>query len=410
MRRLALLLTASVLVAGCSSSSSGVIDAKDEAAGAASPSETTGAGEQGGGPAVSSYAVAEPGRFDGRTRKPDVLITGPEPLPASLVDRVRSLDKVAAVLPLSIASASIDGRTLTVAAVDPAAFRRFTPAPSASADFVWDRVAAGEVAVDSAVSKKLVSRDDRMQLGTREDSPTVRVGAYAPLVHRSAAIGETQPVIHAVVNAKRGEQLGMPGANALLVSTGTWTPSVLETTLARILPDGVTAQVLALELETSSQTAVLTDRSVSDAVGHFTYTNGPDGTINPDSGWVEEYIRTEQVPILGTVTCNKGMLPQLRWALREVVARGLADEIHPEEYAGCYYPRYIGRDPSNGLSLHSWGIAVDLNVPGNLRGTVGEIDRTVVAIFKKWGFAWGGDWNYTDPMHFELNRVVTRTR
>ncbi len=409
MRRLALLLTASVLVAGCSSTG-GDIDAGDErASAAATPTEAVEAGKQGQEQeqAVTSYAVAKPGKFDGRTQKPDVLITGSQPLSDSLVDRVRSLDKVAAVLPLSVASASIDGRTLSVAAVDPAGFRRFTPPPSASADFVWDRVAGGEVAVDSSVSKKLVSDGDLMQLGTREDSPTVHVGAYAPLVHRSAGIGQTQPVIHAVVNAKRGEQLGIPDANALLVSTGTWTPSVLEKTLDEMLPDGVTAQLLALELETGSQTAVLTGPSVSDAVGDFTYTNGPDGTINPDAGWVEEYIRTEEVPILGTVTCNKGMLPQLRWALSEVVARGLADEIHPEEYAGCYYPRYIGRDPSNGLSLHSWGIAVDLNVPGNLRGTAGEIDRTVVAIFKKWGFAWGGDWNYTDPMHFEMNRVVS---
>jgi hypothetical protein len=34
------------------------------------------------------------------------------------------------------------------------------------------------------------------------------------------------------------------------------------------------------------------------------------------------------------------------------------------------------------------------------------MDRRVVAIMKKWGMAWGGDWNYTDPMHFEMNRVV----
>jgi hypothetical protein len=121
---------------------------------------------------------------------------------------------------------------------------------------------------------------------------------------------------------------------------------------------------------------------------------------------VATYIRTEQVPILGSVTCNKGMLPQLRAALTEVVQRGLADSIHPEEYAGCYYPRYIGRTPANGLSLHSWGIAVDLNVPGNQRGTVGEMGRQVVDIFEKWGFAWGGRWRYTDPMHFEMNRVV----
>jgi hypothetical protein len=45
-------------------------------------------------------------------------------------------------------------------------------------------------------------------------------------------------------------------------------------------------------------------------------------------------------------------------------------------------------------------------VPGNQRGTAGEMDRSVVAIFKKWGFAWGGDWHYTDPMHFEMNALV----
>ena len=40
----------------------------------------------------------------------------------------------------------------------------------------------------------------------------------------------------------------------------------------------------------------------------------------------------------------------------------------------------------------------------------GEIDATVVSIFKKWGFAWGGDWSWTDPMHFELERLVRARR
>jgi hypothetical protein len=100
------------------------------------------------------------------------------------------------------------------------------------------------------------------------------------------------------------------------------------------------------------------------------------------------------------------MLPQLRSALAEVQRSGLSGAIHPGEYGGCYVPRFIAHNPANGLSLHTWGMAVDLNVPGNLRGTVGEMDRRVVAIFKKWGFAWGGDWSYTDPMHFEMDRVV----
>ena len=105
------------------------------------------------------------------------------------------------------------------------------------------------------------------------------------------------------------------------------------------------------------------------------------------------------------MTCNRAIFPQLEAALREVVERGLSDELHPSEYAGCYYPRFIAG--STTLSNHSFGLAFDFNVPGNQRGTAGEMDRDVVAIFKKWGFAWGGDWNYTDPMHFEMNQLVT---
>ena len=150
-----------------------------------------------------------------------------------------------------------------------------------------------------------------------------------------------------------------------------------------------------------------TGGSVAAAVGTFSYRWFADGSVQPDPAWVAANIRTEEVPILGSVTGHRVLFPQLRGALREIVARGLADEIHPGEFGGCYVPRFIGRDPGNGLSLHTWGIAVDLNVPGNLRGSRGEIDRDVVAIFKKWGFAWGGDWSWTDPMHFELARIVS---
>ncbi|MPZ60681.1 MAG: hypothetical protein GEU93_05170 [Propionibacteriales bacterium] len=136
--------------------------------------------------------------------------------------------------------------------------------------------------------------------------------------------------------------------------------------------------------------------------GDFTYRYFANGAIEPDPDWVAKYIVTEPVPILGEVQCHRLMIPQLRAALQQVVDEGLASEIHPEEYAGCYVPRFIGRDPRNPVSLHTWGIAVDLNVPGNQRGTVGEIDRRVVEIFKSWGFGWGGDWSWTDPMHFEL--------
>ena len=178
--------------------------------------------------------------------------------------------------------------------------------------------------------------------------------------------------------------------------------------IERIAGDQASVQMLdavaRFGLDTSVQQTAFLVGTVSDAVGTFNYTVLGGGRIAPDPAWVSEHIATGTVPIIGSVTCNRLIFPQLEAALREIEARGLADEIHADEYAGCYYPRFIAGTTS--LSNHSFGLALDFNVSGNQRGTVGEMDRTVVAIFKKWGFAWGGDWRYTDPMHFEMNAVV----
>lgn len=61
-----------------------------------------------------------------------------------------------------------------------------------------------------------------------------------------------------------------------------------------------------------------------------------------------------------------------------------------------------------GRSLHSWGIAVDINPetnpyqPGNYGPPTTDLPSQVIDIFKKYGFAWGGDWpGERDAMHFE---------
>ena len=59
------------------------------------------------------------------------------------------------------------------------------------------------------------------------------------------------------------------------------------------------------------------------------------------------------------------------------------------------------------LSNHSWGLAVDLNAQANPMTNDGrnhtDMPPAVVAIFRKWGFEWGGDYTgkRKDPMHFE---------
>ncbi len=226
----------------------------------------------------------------------------------------------------------------------------------------------------------------------------MHIGAYAEQVLQ----------IDAVVNETWIPTLGMKPANALVINTGSTAPTSLRKAIEQIIGAQGSVQMLdavaryGLDIN-ATQTAFLVG-SVADAVGVFTYTVLGGGRIAPAAAWVSAHIATAAVPILGTVTCNRMVFPQLRAALEEIVARGLADKIHPGEYAGCYYPRFIAGTTS--LSNHSFGLALDLNVPGNGRGTVGQMDRTVVSIFKRWGFAWGGDWGYTDPMHFEMNALI----
>jgi hypothetical protein len=117
-------------------------------------------------------------------------------------------------------------------------------------------------------------------------------------------------------------------------------------------------------------------------------------------GFLRRYIVHRRVPILGTVTCHRAMVPHLRAALRSLARRGLAHLVDPGDYAGCYAPRRI--QPRGQLSLHAWGLAVDLNASRNpFRGRSRQ-DRRLVRTMERNGFTWGGRWpTRPDPMHFE---------
>jgi len=127
---------------------------------------------------------------------------------------------------------------------------------------------------------------------------------------------------------------------------------------------------------------------------------GPDW-VTPDPAWVRREIRSARVPILGSVTCHRRMIPALRRAMADLERRGLAHLVDPGDYAGCYAPRRI--QPRGQLSLHAWGLAVDLNASRNpFRGTSHQ-DPRLVRVMEKHGFTWGGRWpTRPDPMHFEL--------
>ena len=346
------------------------------------------------------HAVPPPGPRTERLWPADMLVFSQDPLSEQMVADIRGIKGIRKVVPLSLAQASIENRTYNVAAVDPATYRLFTPAGSADTLGVWTRVAGGEIAATAKVGHQLEDKDGYITLGSSEDAPRIHVGAYAPQI----------PSVDLVINTRWAEDLGMVMNNAVLITTGINSPQVVRPTIERIV--GKKASVQALDVVARVgldpdvlQTAVFTGGSISSVVGTFNYRVIGGGRIAPDPSWVAAHIGTETMPILGAMTCNTAIFPQLRAALDEIVSRGLAGEIHPGEYAGCYYPRFIAN--TTVLSNHSFGLAFDLNVPGNQRGTAGEMDRSVVSIFQNWGFTWGGTWGYTDPMHFELNRVAS---
>ena len=395
LRRLCALLVA--VVAGAALGGCGAA-AKPHAAATKAPTRTDVPAE------LRDVAMPHPGKVKTPLFTQDLLVYSQDPLPKDVVSAIRAVKGVQATEQFSMASFYVEEQQVTYAAVDPDKFRRYMPAATAQDTEVWDRVADGELGVTPSIRDAIAVQDDSVKLGNGQDAPTLHIGAFAPLNEDL-----NRPFINAVVNERWAPKLHMPAGNALLISTNLVDPAKVQPAVKALAGDKATVQILGpgRNLDPhAALTAVLTGGSVAQAVGSFTYTVNGDGTVNPDPRWVSQYIRTEQVPILGAVRCNKAMLPQLRAALTEVVKLGLASKVHANEYGGCYVPRYIGHDPSQGLSFHTWGTAIDLNVPGNQRGTVGTIDRRVVQIFKRWGFNWGGTWRYTDPMHFEMAHLV----
>ncbi|MDQ4095345.1 MAG: M15 family metallopeptidase [Actinomycetota bacterium] len=148
--------------------------------------------------------------------------------------------------------------------------------------------------------------------------------------------------------------------------------------------------------------AVLPQLIIKDTFGEFAARPLEDGRVEIEPHWVRRNITTARVPILGEVTCHRLLFPQLRAALRDIQRQGLAHAIHPEQFAGCYSPRFISSNPDGRLSHHSWGVAIDINAWENGFGTKADLDMRIVEIFEdRWGFTWGGRWIVPDGMHFE---------
>ena len=140
------------------------------------------------------------------------------------------------------------------------------------------------------------------------------------------------------------------------------------------------------------------------------------GSENPDPSWeadiLHSFILPEPIPYIGGKVVKRVRFHEKMWhfalmALNDVKNEGYWDLLAP--WGGSY--AFRRRAGGSNLSVHSWGIAFDINPEGNpmqvsgskVKGVLAETARgqELVKLFEEWGFYWGGRWTRPDPMHFQ---------
>jgi hypothetical protein len=145
------------------------------------------------------------------------------------------------------------------------------------------------------------------------------------------------------------------------------------------------------------------------ALGEFSYRVNGDGSVTQEAAWRSANITYGSIGQLRLQSgCHRRVRPALQAAMNELIAAGLEHTINyydANRAGGCYYPRFNRLTPDSrlgSLSRHSWGQAVDTNTVGSCQGCAPpDMNCATVRIFRKHGFAWGGNFLRPDGMHFE---------
>ena len=232
---------------------------------------------------------------------------------------------------------------------------------------------------------------------------SVRVGAVVP----DDAVGWSEVLL----NRDVGRQLGIAHERYLLAQPS---EELTQPVWKRKLIPFVGDDPLRVDVAGSTRyvrvaSGVRPPILVKQRFGEFAATPQADPAyLTIDPAWVERNIVSTEVPLLGTVTCHRKLIPMVRGALYEIAASSLASEV--KVYSGCWASRTVSRSPTAPPSYHAYGAAIDINAPQNPYGTKPTMNPEVVRIFESWGFNWGGDFLIPDGHHFEFWRIPDQLR
>ncbi len=142
-------------------------------------------------------------------------------------------------------------------------------------------------------------------------------------------------------------------------------------------------------------------------LGEFSYRPTAGSSILVAASWTSSNIawKIRYTDIKLGNNCHRIVAVAVQGALTEIKNAGLSRFINTRNtnrYGGCFVGRYNRLAGNFGApSRHAWGMAIDINTDTNPQGGVPQMNCAVVRIFRKWGFAWGGNFWPADGMHFE---------
>ncbi len=221
-------------------------------------------------------------RRAGHLLQADVLVVAQRSLPARLVARLRRLGGVAAAVRVDAGRVRVNGVFVNVLGVNPAAFRPFAARPTARSAALWENVTAGGIAISYTMG-----RQDRLS-----PAKPVRVVGASPMKLPVAGFGTVGiGGVDAVVSDAVARSLGLPSANAIVVSAPHTRLDRLMAKIKRLAPARTAVAPLVTQV----------------VVGNATVTTGAAGAVGIGAGQGHGLTPLEVANFLAAAKSRLGM-------------------------------------------------------------------------------------------------------
>ena len=187
-----------------------------------------------------------------------MIVVAPSSLPSGTLAAIRRLPGVTGGQSVEAAKIQVNGKYTAVLGVDPSAFRGYAAQKTAASDQLWQSVADGAMTVSYTMG-----RLDKLPLGG-----TVHVNGAK---RENLAVGGFGTVgiegVDAVVSHTVARSVGMPAANAVVISAPHANLASLATAVRRVIPHGAAAEPLMTQVSAGVTTAEATAAGVSGVSG-----------------------------------------------------------------------------------------------------------------------------------------------